>query len=139
MQRQRPTCPPDLRRKWSVTTPLPPASRDSDSGRITGRTADYHRGSAATTSFDWNGAKEPFVLATENDALNGVAMLFMKLLTNRAQIFADVRTYWSPDAVEARHRAMTLEGQGAKETDGIIHLLNSGAACTGLHCGECTR
>ncbi len=47
------------------------------------------------TSFDWNGAREPYILATENDVLNGLGMLFMKLLTNRAQIFADVRTYWS--------------------------------------------
>ena len=52
------------------------------------------------TSFDWNGAREPYILATENDVLNGLGMLFMKLLTNRAQIFADVRTYWSPEAVK---------------------------------------
>ena len=47
------------------------------------------------TSFDWNGAREPYILATENDVLNGLGMLFMKLLTGRAQMFADVRTYWS--------------------------------------------
>ena len=52
------------------------------------------------TSFDWEGAREPYILATENDVLNGLGMLFMKLLTNRAQMFADVRTYWSPDAVK---------------------------------------
>ncbi len=52
------------------------------------------------TSFDWNGAREPYILATENDVLNGLGMLFMKLLTGRAQIFADVRTYWSPEAVK---------------------------------------
>ena len=53
------------------------------------------------SSFDWNGAREPYVLATENDVLNGLGMMFMKLLTNRAQIFADVRTYWSADAVKS--------------------------------------
>ena len=79
------------------------------------------------TSFDWNGAREPYVLATENDVLNGMGMLFMKLLTNKAQIFADVRTYWSGDAVK-RVTGYDLEGY-AKESDGIIHLINSGAAC----------
>ena len=52
------------------------------------------------TSFDWNGAREPYILATENDVLNGLGMLFMKLLTGRAQMFADVRTYWSANAVK---------------------------------------
>jgi len=79
------------------------------------------------TSFDWNGAREPYILATENDVLNGMGMLFMKLLTNKAQIFADVRTYWSGDAVK-RVTGYDLEGY-AKESDGIIHLINSGAAC----------
>ncbi len=79
------------------------------------------------TSFDWNGAREPYILATENDVLNGMGMLFMKLLTNKAQIFADVRTYWSGDAVK-RVTGYDLEGH-AKESDGIIHLINSGAAC----------
>ncbi len=51
-------------------------------------------------SFDWNGIRAPYIVATENDALNGASMLFGHLLTNTAQIFADVRTYWSPDAVE---------------------------------------
>ena len=79
------------------------------------------------TSFDWNGAREPYILATENDVLNGLGMLFMKLLTNRAQIFADVRTYWSPDAVK---KATGYEIDGlAKEAGGFIHLINSGAAC----------
>ena len=78
------------------------------------------------TSFDWNGAREPFVLATENDTLNGVSMLLMKLLTNRAQLFADVRTYWSAEAVE-RAAGYTIEGK-AKEAGGFIHLINSGAA-----------
>ena len=76
------------------------------------------------TSFDWNGIREPFAFATENDSLNGVAMLFGKLLTNTAQIFADVRTYWSPAAVE-RVTGKKLEGMAA---NGIIHLINSGAA-----------
>ena len=79
------------------------------------------------TSFDWNGAREPYILATENDVLNGLGMLFMKLLTNRAQIFADVRTYWSPEAVK---KATGYDMTGlAKENGGIIHLINSGAAC----------
>ncbi len=76
------------------------------------------------TSFDWNGIREPYAFATENDSLNGVAMLFGKLLTNKAQIFADVRTYWSPEAVE-RVTGRKLTGQAA---NGIIHLINSGAA-----------
>ena len=79
------------------------------------------------TSFDWNGAREPYILATENDVLNGLGMLFMKLLTNRAQIFADVRTYWSPEAVK-KATGYELEGH-AKEAGGFIHLINSGAAC----------
>lgn len=79
------------------------------------------------TSFDWNGAREPYVLATENDVLNGLGMMFMKLLTNRAQIFADVRTYWSPEAVK-KATGYDIEGV-AKEAGGFIHLINSGAAC----------
>ncbi len=85
------------------------------------------------SSFDWNGAREPYILATENDVLNGLGMLFMKLLTNRAQIFADVRTYWSGDAVK-RVTGYEIEGK-AKEADGFIHLINSGAACLDA-CGE---
>jgi L-fucose isomerase len=76
------------------------------------------------SSFDWNGIREPFVVATENDCLNGVAMLFGHLLTNTAQIFADVRTYWSPAAVK---RVTGYELAGRAE-GGIIHLINSGAA-----------
>ena len=79
------------------------------------------------TSFDWNGAREPYILATENDVLNGLGMMFMKLLTNRAQIFADVRTYWSPEAVK-KATGYDLEGV-AKEAGGFLHLINSGAAC----------
>jgi len=76
------------------------------------------------SSFDWNGIRAPYVLATENDALNGTAMLFGYLLTNTAQIFADVRTYWSPESVE-RVTGKKLTG---KAVNGIIHLINSGAA-----------
>lgn len=76
------------------------------------------------SSFDWNGIRAPFVLATENDALNGTAMLFGHLLTNTASIFADVRTYWSPESVE-RVTGKKLMG---KAVNGIIHLINSGAA-----------
>ena len=79
------------------------------------------------TSFDWNGAREPYILATENDVLNGMSMLFMKLLTNRAQMFADVRTYWSGDAIK-RVTGYDIEGE-AKAADGVIHLINSGACC----------
>ena len=79
------------------------------------------------TSFDWNGAREPYILATENDVLNGISMLFMKLLTNRAQMFADVRTYWSGDAIK-RVTGYDIEGE-AKASDGVIHLINSGACC----------
>lgn len=79
------------------------------------------------TSFDWNGAREPYILATENDVLNGLGMMFMKLLTGRAQMFADVRTYWSPEAVK-RATGYDLEGV-AKESGGFIHLINSGACC----------
>ncbi|WP_127130332.1 L-fucose isomerase [Pseudoflavitalea rhizosphaerae] len=76
------------------------------------------------SSFDWNGIRAPFMVATENDALNGVSMLFGYLLTNRAQIFADVRTYWSPDAVQ-RVSGWKPEGPAAS---GFIHLINSGSA-----------
>lgn len=76
------------------------------------------------TSFDWNGIREAFVVATENDSLNGVAMLFGKLLTNTAQVFADVRTYWSPEAIE-RVTGYKVDGLAA---GGLIHLINSGSA-----------
>ncbi|MCR5687711.1 MAG: L-fucose isomerase [Lachnospiraceae bacterium] len=85
------------------------------------------------TSFDWNGAREPFILATENDTLNGAGMMFMKLLTNRPQMFADVRTYWSGSAVK-RVTGYDIEGH-AKDADGFIHLINSGACCLDA-CGE---
>lgn len=75
------------------------------------------------TSFDWNGIREAYVFATENDSLNGVAMLFGHLLTGKAQIFSDVRTYWSPEAVK-RVTGKELTGRAA---NGIIHLINSGA------------
>ena len=83
--------------------------------------------SVLNSSFDWNGAREPYILATENDTLNGVGMLFMKLLTARPQIFADVRTYWSADSVK-KATGYDIEGK-AKEAGGFIHLINSGAAC----------
>lgn len=76
------------------------------------------------SSFDWNGLRQPFVVATENDHLNGIAMLFGHLLTGTAQIFADVRTYWSPSAVK---RVTGFELTGIAE-NGVIHLLNSGSA-----------
>lgn len=75
------------------------------------------------TSFDWNGTREPMILATENDALNCTAMLFGHLLTNQAQLFSDVRTYWSPEAV----RRVTGHDLPGKAAPGIIHLINSGA------------
>ncbi len=85
------------------------------------------------TSFDWEGVREPYILATENDVLNGIGMLFMKLLTNRPQMFADVRTHWSADAVK-RVTGYDIEGK-AKEAGGFIHLINSGACCLDA-CGE---
>ena len=85
------------------------------------------------TSFDWEGAREPYILATENDVLNGLGMLFMKLLTNRPQMFADVRTCWNGESVK-RATGYELEGK-AKEADGFIHLINSGACCLDA-CGE---
>lgn len=87
------------------------------------------------TSFDWNGAREPYILATENDTLNGVSMLLLKLLTNKAQIFADVRTCWSAEAVK-RVTGYELSGH-ARAADGFIHLINSGACCMDA-CGEVT-
>lgn len=77
------------------------------------------------TSFDWNGIRAPFVFATEDDHLNCITMLFSNLLTHRAQIFADVRTYWSPEAIE---RVSGWKPEGILE-NGAIHLINSGA-CT---------
>ncbi len=75
------------------------------------------------SSFDWNGIRRPFVVATENDCMNGTAMLFGHLLTNTAPIFSDVRTYWSPEAVK-RVTGRELTGTAA---NGVIHLINSGA------------
>lgn len=89
--------------------------------------------SILNSSFDWNGAREPYILGTENDTLNAASMLFMKLLTGRAQMFADVRTYWSGEAVK-RVTGYEIEGK-AKEADGFIHLINSGACCVDA-CGE---
>lgn len=85
------------------------------------------------TSFDWNGAREPYILATENDTLNGVSMLFLKLLTGRSQMFSDVRTCWSVKAVKEA-TGYELEGK-AREAGGFIHLINSGATCLDA-CGE---
>lgn len=85
------------------------------------------------TSFDWNGAREPYILATENDSLNGVSMLFLKLLTNRSQMFADVRTCWNAKSVKCA-TGYELAGK-AGEAGGFIHLINSGACCLDA-CGE---
>ncbi|MCL5071808.1 MAG: L-fucose isomerase, partial [Actinobacteria bacterium] len=76
------------------------------------------------SSFDWNGIREPYIVATENDCLNGISMLFGHLLSNTAQIFADVRTFWSPDSVK-RVTGYSLKGIAE---NGIIHLINSGSA-----------
>ncbi|WP_370479482.1 L-fucose isomerase [Tamlana flava] len=77
-----------------------------------------------TSSFDWNGIRQPFMFATENDSLNGISMLFGHLLTGAAQIFSDVRTYWSPESVK-RVTGHTLTGDAI---NGFIHLINSGAS-----------
>ncbi len=85
------------------------------------------------TSFDWNGRRAPYIVATENDCLNGASMLFGYLLTNTAQIFADVRTYWSPESVH-RVSGHKLSGH-AKE--GLLHLINSGpATLDGVGCQQ---
>jgi len=76
------------------------------------------------SSFDWNGIRQPFMVATENDSLNGATMLFGHLLTNTAQIFADVRTYWSPDAIT---KVLGRKADG-RMADGMLHLINSGSA-----------
>lgn len=76
------------------------------------------------TTFDWNGKRPPFILATENDGLNGLAMLLLNLVTNRPAIFSDVRTYWSPDAVK---RVADYKVTG-KAANGFMHLINSGAS-----------
>ena len=76
------------------------------------------------SSFDWNGVREAFIVATENDSLNGVAMLFGHLLTGKAQIFSDVRTFWSPESIE-RVTGKKVTGKAAKH--GMIHLINSGS------------
>ena len=76
------------------------------------------------SSFDWNGIRQPFMVATENDSLNGVTMLMGHLLNDCAQVFCDVRTYWSPESVK-RVSGYQLEGKAA---NGIIHLINSGSA-----------
>lgn len=77
------------------------------------------------TSFDWNGKRQPVIFATENDSSNGLSMLLGNLVTGSASLFADVRTYWSPDAVE-RVSGWRPEGKAA---GGFIHMINSGAAC----------
>ncbi|MDD6214593.1 MAG: L-fucose isomerase [Firmicutes bacterium] len=82
------------------------------------------------SSFDWNGKKTPFAFATENDTLNGIAMLFATLLTGKAPCFHDVRTYWSPESV----KRVTYKELSGRAKDGIMHLINSGATaldCTG--------
>jgi L-fucose isomerase len=77
------------------------------------------------TSWDWNGIRQPYMVATENDSLNGASMLFGHLLTGgTAQLFADVRTFWSPEAV----RRVTGHRLSGLADDGILHLINSGPA-----------
>jgi L-fucose/D-arabinose isomerase len=91
-----------------------------------------------TTSFDWNGIRQPFICATENDSLNGASMLFGHLLTGTAQLFSDVRTYWSPEAVK-RVTGHTLTGHAE---GGILHLINSGPSAldwTGEQSGPAGR
>ena len=99
-------------------------------------TDQYPNGDTAeallNSSFDWNGVREPFVVATENDSLNGVAMLMGHQLTGTAQVFADVRTYWSPEAVE-RVTGQPLTGLAEH---GIIHLINSGSAALDGACKQ---
>ena len=107
----------------SRAMPLQPVSKGQ---RVNGRTFIPNGDYPGFTQyfFRWNGIREAFVVATENDACNGVAMLFGHLLTNRAQIFSDVRTYWSPEAVK-RVTGKELSGLAANHCP--IHLINSGA------------
>ncbi|WP_396335741.1 L-fucose isomerase [Atlantibacter subterraneus] len=99
-------------------------------------TDQYPNGDTAeallNSSFDWNGVRQPYVVATENDSLNGVSMLFGHLLTGTAQVFADVRTYWSAEAVE-RVTGHKLTGHAEQ---GIIHLINSGSAALDGTCRQ---
>lgn len=99
-------------------------------------TDQYPNGDTAeailNSSFDWNGVRKPFVVATENDSLNGVAMLMGHQLTGTAQVFADVRTYWSPEAIE-RVTGHKLDGLAEH---GIIHLINSGSAALDGSCKQ---
>jgi len=99
-------------------------------------TDQYPNGDTAeallNSSFDWNGVRQPLVMATENDSLNGVCMLMGHQLTGTAQIFADVRTYWSPASVK-RVTGHTLEGRAK---DGLIHLINSGSAALDGACRQ---
>lgn len=99
-------------------------------------TDQYPNGDTAeallNSSFDWNGVRQPCVVATENDSLNGVSMLFGHLLTGTAQVFADVRTFWSPAAVQ-RVTGQTLTGRAEH---GIIHLINSGSAALDGTCRQ---
>jgi L-fucose isomerase len=74
------------------------------------------------SSFDWDGLRQPYIVATENDALNGVCMLFGHLLTGSAQVFSDVRTYWSAEAIA---RVTGYRPSGLAE-NGVLHLINSG-------------
>lgn len=113
-----------------ATTPLRQASGSAPLDR------QYPNGDTAeallNSSFDWNGVREPFIVATENDSLNGVAMLMGHQLTGTAQVFADVRTYWSPEAVE-RVTGQPLSGLAEH---GIIHLINSGSAALDGSCKQ---
>ncbi|MGL5371807.1 MAG: L-fucose isomerase, partial [Plesiomonas shigelloides] len=99
-------------------------------------TDQYPNGDTAeallNSAFDWNGVRQPLVVATENDSLNGVAMLFGHQLTGTAQVFADVRTYWSPEAVQP----VTGQPLTGLAENGIIHLINSGSAALDGTCRQ---
>lgn len=84
--------------------------------------ADFTEAIMAST-FDWNGPKAPTPFATENDTLNGVAMMLGTLVTGTAPCFHDVRTYWSPEACER----VTGRRPSGVAAGGFIHLINSGA------------
>jgi L-fucose isomerase len=128
--------PPDQQRSgeqkerdWATVVKMALITRDLMTGNPRLEEIGYGeealgRNAILNSSFDWSGIRAPFVFATENDSLNGASMLLGYLLTNTAQIFADVRTYWSPEAVQ-RVTGATLEGRAA---GGVIHLINSGAA-----------
>lgn len=112
---------------WETVVKMTMIMRDLMVGNPKLAEMGYAEEAMLNSTFDWNGIREPFAIATENDCLNGVNMLFGKMLTGQAQVFCDVRTYWSQDSVE--------RVSGYRPESGLIHLINSGSAALD-GCGE---